>query len=173
MSSPLRLDLPNKNERVKTKIKFQVEEMRTYKARMENNMRLSCILIDPMKKRAVNLSSRRPVVVWQHPSAGEILVHYATFMAAGVDNIGGFVKCGVDVICEGKNGWLNIKEICMQVEDLDGKILSWKDSMGILQEAMTKGDRVKDQIGKEKKMYQLFQSRKGYNILNPLDKNRT
>lgn len=153
LSSPLRIDLLDSKEIVPTPAKFDGDE-KTCMARMEKNMRLSWILIDPVKNRAVNLSSLTPVEVRRHWLTGEIQVRYTTVMAAGIG--GGFVKCGVDVTCGGKGGGdLHVREISMQVEDLEGKVLSGKESMGILLDAM-EGKRVNGKIDENIKMYQMF-----------------
>lgn len=157
MCSPFRIDLLDAKETIPTPAKFDGEEGKCM-ARVEENMRLSWIIIDPTKKRAVNLSSLRPVEVQRHWLTGEILVKYMTVMAAGdVGRVGGeFVNCKVVVTCEGKEGGdLQVREISMQFEDMEGKVISGKDSLVILQEAMD-GKRKKGEVGEEKRMYEMF-----------------
>ncbi|CAI9105695.1 OLC1v1004678C1 [Oldenlandia corymbosa var. corymbosa] len=162
MCSPFRIDLLDPKEIVPTSVKLDVEgeEEKTMKS-VEENMRLSWILIDPVKKRAVNMSSIRPVEVRRHWLTGEIQVRYSTVMACAANtagsSAGGFVNCKIMVTCgAGKeSGDLQVKEVSMQVEDMEGKIISGKDSLVILQEGMD-GKRRKVEVGEEKRMYELF-----------------
>lgn len=158
MCSPFRVDLLDPKEIVPAPAKFDGEDAKVM-AGVEENMRLSWIVIDTGKKRAVNLSSLRPVDVRRHWLTGEIQISYATMMAAG----GGsgragrdFVICKVVVTCGGKEGGdLQVREISMQVEDMEGKIISGKDALVFLQEAMD-GKRRKGEVGEEKRMYEVF-----------------
>ncbi|XP_027179630.1 F-box protein At2g27310 [Coffea eugenioides] len=158
MCSPFRVDLLDPKEIVPALAKFDGEDDKCM-ARVEENMRLSWIVIDPAKKRAVNLSSLTPVDVRRHWLTGEIQASYATVMATG--GCGGragreFVICKAVVTCGGKEGGdLQVREISMQVEDLEGKIISGKDTLVILQEAMD-GNRSKGEAGEEKRMYEVF-----------------
>lgn len=160
-STPFRLDLLDVKEVVRTPLKFDFEDdMCT--VRMEKNMRLSWILINPVKKRTVNLSSLRPVEIRQQMK-GRIYIYFATIIGDGIE--GRFVKCGVDVTCErGKDDdVLNIREIGMQVEDMEGNILGGNDSLEIFEEAM-ESKRIKATIGEEKKMYEMFMLWRDYFI---------
>lgn len=157
MSSPFRIDLLNPKEIFPTPVKFDGEEGKCT-AQVEENMRLSWIVIDPSKKRAVNLSSIRPVEVRRHWITGEIQVRYATVMAAGGGAGGGgeFVDCNVVVTCGAKEGGdLHVREINMQVEDMEGKIIRGEDILVILHAAMEEKRR-KVVVGEEKKIYEKF-----------------
>ncbi|KAL3518586.1 hypothetical protein ACH5RR_021175 [Cinchona calisaya] len=158
MCSPFRIDLLAPKEIVPAPVKFDGEEGKCM-ARVEENMRLSWIVIDPAKKRALNLSSLRPVEIRRHWLTGEIQVLYATAMAAGGASsgvCGEFVNCKVVVTCGGKDGGdLQVREISMQVEDMEGKIINGKDSLVILHDAM-EGKRRKREIGEEKMMHEMF-----------------
>ncbi|CAK9184693.1 unnamed protein product [Ilex paraguariensis] len=70
--SPLRVDLLDYKETVPTLVKFSGDE-ETCRADLEEHMSLSWILIDPTHKRAVNLSSLRPVSVQRHWLTGGFL----------------------------------------------------------------------------------------------------
>ncbi|KAI5666792.1 hypothetical protein M9H77_16645 [Catharanthus roseus] len=164
-STPFRIDLLGVKEVVRTPLKFDFED-ETCTARTEKNMTLSWIVIDPVKKRTVNLSSLRPVEIRQQLK-GEINIHFATIIGDGID--GRFVKCGVDVTCERvkDDDVLNITEIGMQVEDMEGNILNGNDSLEIFEEAM-ESKRIKATIGEEKKMYNMFMLWRDYFIHDQL-----
>lgn len=154
MCSPFRIDLLDQKETVLTPVKFDGEEWK-FTADVEEKMKLSWIVIDPSRKRAVNLSSIRPVEVRRHWLTGEIQVLYATVMAAAGGG-GELVNCKVVVTCGAKEGGeLQVREISMQVEDMEGKIIGGKDSLVILHEAMEEKRR-KGEIGEEKKIYEMF-----------------
>lgn len=155
-SFPLRIDLLDRKEIVPTPAKFDGDDNACI-AKVEKNMRLSWIIIDPTKKRAVNVSSLTPVKVRRQWITGEIQARFATVIAgAGAGMAGGFVRCGVDVTCGGKEGGsLNVREISMQVEDMEGRVFNGKECLGILQDAM-EGKRVNRQIGEEKNMHEMF-----------------
>ncbi|OIT19017.1 PREDICTED: F-box protein At2g27310-like [Nicotiana attenuata] len=157
MASPFRVDLLGHKETVTTPVKFEGDDG-ICKSRLKENMKLSWILIDPKKNRAVNMSSLKPVSVRRHWLTGELNVRYSTVMASGADagDGGGLVQCGIVVTCEGKEGGeLHVREVSMQVEDIDGKVLCGKDSLVILQEAM-EGRRKKGKEGEEKERYDKF-----------------
>lgn len=157
MTSPFRVDLLGHKETVTTPVKFDGDDG-ICKSRLKENMKLSWILIDPKKNRAVNMSSLKPVSVRRHWLTGELKVRYSTVMASGADagDGGGLVQCGIVVTCEGKEGGeLHVREVSMQMEDMDGKVLCGKDSLVILQEAM-EGGRKKRKEGEEKERYEKF-----------------
>lgn len=154
---PLRIDLLDRKEIVPTPEKFEGDDDACM-AKVEENMRVSWIIIDPIKKRAVNVSSLEPVKVRRQWITGEIQARFATVIAAGAGSgiSGGFVRCGVDVTCGGKEGGnLNVREISMQVEDMEGRVFNGKEFLGIMNNAM-EGKRVNRQIEEEKKMDETF-----------------
>ncbi|KAL4605931.1 hypothetical protein ACB092_09G066100 [Castanea dentata] len=141
--SPFRLDLLDPKDVVPTPINW--------------------ILIDPIGRRAMNVSSQKPVSVQRHWLSGEVHVRFATILA-GDHHRGSsseFVQCGVVITCGGSQGRvLLIKEMSLQVEDMDGIHLNGKDSLVILQRAMKgkKGIRRREEEGR--KRYQQFLERK-------------
>lgn len=152
MSSPLRIDLVGPKETVPTPVKFDGKDGE-YMRLLEEEMKLSWIIIDPTRKRALNLSSRKPTEVRRHCLTGDIQVVYETVVAAQVK--GGFVKHGVTVTCGREGGELHVREISAQMEDIEGKIVFGKDSLGILHEVM-EGRRRKMEIQVEKKRVENF-----------------
>ncbi|XP_058108986.1 probable F-box protein At2g36090 [Magnolia sinica] len=103
------------------------------------DLTLSWILIDPSGGRAANLSSLRPVSVQRHWLSGEIQARFATVLIAEPE--GEWITCGVLVTC-GECG--EVREVSMQVEDMDGMSLNGRDSLVILQRAMEGGRATKE-----------------------------
>ncbi|XP_065868832.1 probable F-box protein At2g36090 [Euphorbia lathyris] len=153
-SSPFRVDLLGPKEFVPAWIQqYGEEDLRIHQ--MEQNVSLSWILIDPKRKRAVNLSSRKAVAVQRHWLTGEVQVRFAVILAGeGKESESEYVKCEVVVTCGGKGGEdVHVRDVSLTMEDMEGKGLNGKDSLVILREAMEKGERrkLRDGIeGKEK-----------------------
>ncbi|KNA05376.1 hypothetical protein SOVF_190920, partial [Spinacia oleracea] len=126
--SPLRVDLLGPKESVPTPIRRPSHDdtCRDLYADLE----LSWIVIDPTARRAVNLSSFRPVSVERHWLSGELHVKYAAVM-------GGEVMCSVEVTCVGGGPGgslvLHVREACLKMEEISGGHLNGKDSLVILQ----------------------------------------
>lgn len=129
--SPFRIDLLEPKDVVPTPIKHpEGEEACT---EMINDMTLSWILIDPIGRRAVNLSSHKPVTVERHWLTGEVQVRYASILA--VDH--GHVQCGIVVRCGGSEGGeMQVREVSLEIEDMDGTHLNGKESLVFLQGAL-------------------------------------
>ncbi|CAL5352563.1 unnamed protein product [Camellia sinensis] len=155
--SPFRVDLLDPKETVPSPAKFQGGED-ACQSDLEENLTLSWILIDPTRKRAANFSSLRPVSVTRHWLSGDFQVRFATILAG--DRRDEFVQCGAVVTCDGKEGGeLQVKEVSLLMEDMDGKNLNGKDSLVILQEAMEGGERRKKR-GEERERYQDYLKKK-------------
>ncbi|KAI3471907.1 hypothetical protein Pfo_028595 [Paulownia fortunei] len=114
--SPFRIDLLEPKDVVPTPIKYpEGDEACT---EMINDMTLSWILIDP------------PVTVQRHWLTGEVQVRYASIPAA--DH--GHVQCGIVVTCGGcERGEMQVREVSLEIEDMDGMHLNGKDSLVFLQ----------------------------------------
>ncbi|CAK9184692.1 unnamed protein product [Ilex paraguariensis] len=155
--SLLRVDLLDYKETVPTPVKFAGDE-ETCRADLEEHMSLSWILIDPTHKRAVNLSSLRPVSVKRHWLTGDFLVRYATILAGDLNgDRWESVQCSLMVTCVGEQGGeLQVKEVSMQVEDMDGMILSGNDGLVFLQEAMESERRKRGKRGEERERYEEY-----------------
>lgn len=70
------------------------------------------------------------------------------------------MQCGAVVTCDGKEGGeLQVKEVSLLMEDMDGKNLNGKDSLVILQQAMEVGERRKKR-GEERERYQDYLKKK-------------
>lgn len=150
LCSPFRFDLLGQKESVQTPIRH-VGEDQAWLDHLEENLKLSWILIDPTRNRAVNVSSRSPVSVQRHWLTGDVQLRFHTFVPGG-EGSSELVQCAVVVTCEGKvGGEMHVREVSMQVEDLEGKHLNGKESLVILQGAMESGKRKKERKGGEGK----------------------
>ncbi|XP_030956306.1 F-box protein At2g27310-like [Quercus lobata] len=160
LCSPFRFDLLGQKESVQTPIRH-VGEDQAWLDHLEENLKLSWILIDPTRNRAVNVSSRSPVSVQHHWLTGDVQLRYSTVVSGGEDS-SELVHCAVVVTCEGKvGGEMHVREVSMQVEDLEGKHLNGKDSLVILQGAMESGKRKKERKGEGKERFEEFLKMKG------------
>ncbi|KAJ6708218.1 F-BOX PLANT-LIKE PROTEIN [Salix viminalis] len=149
--SPLRVDLLGPKESVQTSIQYQTGEKDSSVKQLEENITLSWILIDPKRRRAMNLSSGGPVSAQRHWLTGEVVVKFATIMA-GDGGEKEFVECGVVVCCgEKEGGAMEVREVSLVMEDMEGRSLSGKESLVILQEALERGERRKKKSGTEGK----------------------
>ncbi|KAI3461269.1 hypothetical protein Pfo_017932 [Paulownia fortunei] len=152
LSSPFRIDLLEPKEMVPTPLKFDGEEGKCMEL-AEERLRVSWILIDPSKKRAVNVASLKAVEARRHWLTEDIQLRHATVVAGGG---GELVQCAVVVTCGGKEGGeLQVREVSMQVEDMEGKILTGMESLRILDAAM-EGQRWKSDSKMEKDIYEMF-----------------
>ncbi|CAI9762148.1 unnamed protein product [Fraxinus pennsylvanica] len=130
--SPFRIDLLEPKDVIPTPIKHpDGDETCKY---IFNYMTLSWILIDPIRLQAVNLSSHKPVTVQRHWLTGEVQMRFASILA--VDR--GHVQCGIVVTCAGseEGEMMQIREICLEIEDMDGMHINGKGCLGILRRAM-------------------------------------
>ncbi|KAL2557352.1 F-box protein [Forsythia ovata] len=154
LCSPFRLDLLDPKETVPAPLKFDGKEG-SCRALLEQQLRVTWILIDPKKKRAVNVASMTPVETRLHWLTEDIQLRFATVLPAGRCGED-LVQCGVVVTCGGKEGGeLQVREVTLQVEDMEGKILNGNDSLGILHEAM-EGERKKSNRDIERESYEKF-----------------
>ncbi|KAF8395423.1 hypothetical protein HHK36_019369 [Tetracentron sinense] len=132
---PFRIDLLDPKEVVSTPIQYR--DMEELGRHLAEDLTLSWIVIDPTGKKAANLSSWRPVSVHRHwYLSGEIQVKYASFLA-GDRNSSEFVQCVIMVTfgrC--KEGEMKVREVSLEVEDMDEMTLNGKASLVILQRAL-------------------------------------
>uniref|UniRef100_J3LXP6 Uncharacterized protein n=1 Tax=Oryza brachyantha TaxID=4533 RepID=J3LXP6_ORYBR len=116
-------------------------------------LELSWVVVDPVRGRAVNLSSRRAVAVDRHWYTGETLVRFAVVL--------GGCKFETTVTCSEGTG--HISEVSLAVQDADGAAVSGERSLRLLAAAMEEqrkgGDRERDEA---KRRYDEFvKSKKG------------
>ncbi|KAJ4724925.1 putative F-box family protein [Melia azedarach] len=162
---PFRIDLLDLKDRLPTPIQFVGETDVLFK-HLEENLTLSWIIVEPDRRRAVNLSSRWPVSVEEDWLTHELHVKYAVVMAGdqrwGLFSGRGLVECEVMVILGGQEvgGEMYVKEVTMQMKDMEGKNLCGKDSLVILKEVMENGKGKRGRKGEEKEGYEEFLQKK-------------
>lgn len=98
-------------------------------------------MIDPAQKRAVNLSSMKPVSVQRNWLTTDIELTFAIVIKH--DNE--YITCNILVTCgvinQGGEEEVNVSGVSLTILDMDGKCLSGKDSMVILQGLITAAKR--------------------------------
>lgn len=115
------------------------------------DMSLSWILIDPVGQRAVNLSSHKPVSVQRHWLSGEVQVRFASILPTADQKkkkgsvtvpvwgtAGRGVQCGIMMTCGkwSEGGEMQVREVSMEMENMDGKHLNGRESLVILEKAL-------------------------------------
>ncbi|KAG2309165.1 hypothetical protein Bca4012_081914 [Brassica carinata] len=124
--SPLRIDLVDTKDTVPTPIKRGRWTEDTCRD-LEKELTLSWIVIDPTGKRAVDLSSHRPVSVHRNWLSGGVEAKFATVV--------GSVECVITVVTCGEEE-VHVKEVSLKVEEMEGTHLNGKDSLVILRSVM-------------------------------------
>ncbi|XP_076953751.1 putative F-box protein At2g36090 [Bidens hawaiensis] len=133
--SPFRIDLLDPKDMVPTEIPHPDQDATC--TSLTNDMALSWILIDPNSKRVVNLSSHRPVSVQRHWLTGDVQMRFASVLADDNHPHSELVQGAVVVNCgRSEGGEMQVRELSMQIEDMDGKHLNGRDSLVILQRVM-------------------------------------
>ncbi|XP_073146946.1 F-box protein At2g27310-like [Henckelia pumila] len=150
MSSPFRLELLNPKETVP----FPTPPGGACREIAKERLRVSWILIDPANKRAVNVASQKAVEARLLWISEDLQLRYATVAS---DSRGNSVQCAVVVNCGGAE--LEVKEVSMQVEDMEGKIVGGRDSLVILRGAMV-GERKRSDVDLEREIHELFRRNK-------------
>uniref|UniRef100_A0A7N0V2H7 F-box protein n=1 Tax=Kalanchoe fedtschenkoi TaxID=63787 RepID=A0A7N0V2H7_KALFE len=125
---------------------------------------LSWIVIDPVNGRAANLSSGHPVSVQRHWLSGEAMLQFCSVVPRGRSSRirkGGFgrgaagelVKCEIRVTLGGSEGGeMQVREVSLVMEDMDGKCLNGEGSLVNLEWALKghKWGRYEDFLEKKK-----------------------
>ncbi|XVF46962.1 hypothetical protein PTKIN_Ptkin03bG0070500 [Pterospermum kingtungense] len=164
LCSPFWVDLIDPKDSAPTPIKdFGGSKYEAWLQHLEENLSLSCIVIDPTRKKAVNVSSRSAVSLQRHWLTGDVQVRFGTVME-GDGRRGSsreLVECKVVVTCGGKEGGeMHVREVSMVMEDMEGKGLNGKESLVILGGVMESGRRKKRNGYKGKETYEEFEERK-------------
>ncbi|KAK4255270.1 hypothetical protein QN277_008287 [Acacia crassicarpa] len=155
LCSPLWVDLLDPKEFVPTPVNY-VPKDEDWLKHLEDNLSLSWILIDPTRKRSANLSSRRPVSVQRHWLTRDLEILYAVTVARD-ETSSEWVQCMIKVTCGGKAGEeMHVRGVSLIVEDTEGKTMTGKDSLGILQRAMENAERKIVRQEKAKGRYEKF-----------------
>ncbi|KAJ9558724.1 hypothetical protein OSB04_013338 [Centaurea solstitialis] len=132
-SSPFRVDLLEPKEIVPSSVKITGDgDDHVILSSLQDHVTLSWIMIDPTRNRAVDLSSVRPVSVQRNWLTGDIELTFAVVVSS--EETFDHVSCNILVTCGVKEGGeLHVSGVSLTVLDVDGKCLSGKDSMVILQ----------------------------------------
>ncbi|XP_025634906.1 probable F-box protein At2g36090 [Arachis hypogaea] len=157
LCSPFRVDLLDPKEAVRTEVSYRDDTCHN----MVERLRLSWIVIDPAAKRAVNVASRRAVSVRRHWLTGEVEARFPMVVSGGERGTAAEAAvCGAVVtwgVSDG--GEMNVREVSLQIEDMDGTHLNGRDSLVILKRAL-EGKRVKANVEEEEKSYKEFMKEK-------------
>lgn len=157
--SPFRLDLLDPKDVVQTSVQYPEGENSC------GELRLSWIVIDPEGRRAVNVSSQKPVSVKRHWLSGEFQVRFASVLVGDKGSASELALCQLVVTCGGaEGGEMQVREVSMEMEDMEGRHLNGRESLGIIQRAM-EGKRGKKNVGVEaeeeaRKRYKEFVGKK-------------
>ncbi|CAN7008406.1 F-box protein At2g27310 [Brassica rapa] len=149
LSAPFRVDLLDEKESVQTQILYPGGDYEAWVRNMEESMELNWIVIDPVKKRAANISSRKAVSAKRNWLTGDLEIRFSTVVAeaAGKKNaaeVAVVVSCGSaetwKEVDEEVGGEVHVRDVRLQLEDIEGKCLKGRDSLVILQ-GMLEGKR--------------------------------
>ncbi|RDY07180.1 F-box protein, partial [Mucuna pruriens] len=140
--SPFRIDMVDAKDVVRTEVEYPADEATCRE--LGEQLRLSWVLIDPVARRAVNVSSGRAVAVEKHWLSGEVEVRFATAAEAA--------------LCSAVVTWgaeMHVKEVSLQMEDMDGMQMNGRDSLRSLE-----GERKRKTKEKSGEGYREFLKRK-------------
>ncbi|XP_059296224.1 F-box protein At2g27310 [Lycium ferocissimum] len=131
--SPFRIDMIDPKDMISTTIKHPNDDDTC--TDLIEDMTLSWILIDPIGRLAINISSLKPVSVQRHWLTGEVHVRFGSILT--VDQKRGNVLCEIVVTCGGSEvGEMQVREVSLEVEDMDGSHLNGRESLVILQRVL-------------------------------------
>ncbi|XP_050226749.1 probable F-box protein At2g36090 [Mercurialis annua] len=152
--SPFRIDMLDPKDTCQTMIRPPENEEDLFT--LSEELELSWILIDPAGKRAMNVSSNKPVSVQRHWLSGEVHARFGLVLSGEPKGRASeFVQCGILVTCgggtQGGGGGMHVREVSLQMEDMDGKFLKGKGSLGIIQRAFEGKKGIKGRMGEEGK----------------------
>jgi len=114
-----------------------------YNEYLQENLRLSWVVIDPTRKRAANLfrSSVKPIMVI--PWVNHYEVVYAMEMAGESHVRTKMINCVVRVFCFFNEDELHLKRVLSKIEDMDGCLVGVEQCVTILLNAIQNGERKK------------------------------
>ncbi|CAL5419641.1 unnamed protein product [Camellia sinensis] len=162
--SPFRIDLLDTKDVIPTTVCHPDSDEAC--AELADEISLSWVLIDRVGRRAANLSSQKAVSVERHWLTGEVQVRFASILA-GANRRGptsGLVQCGIVVTCGGGSeegaGMMQLREVSLLVEDMDGMQLPGKDSLVILHNALEGKRKIKNREEEGRRRYREYLERK-------------
>ncbi|KAJ4705321.1 putative F-box family protein [Melia azedarach] len=159
--SPFRVDLLDPKDTVPTRIPHPANEDTCRE--FAEDFTLSWILIDPIGRRSMNLSTYKPVTVQRHWLSGEVQVRFASVFPGGERRSASeFVQCGIVVTCGGaQGGEMHVREVSLQVEDMYGMNLNGKESIVILEKGLEgKRGNIKGREEEGKRKYEEYMEMK-------------
>ncbi|KAJ8899615.1 hypothetical protein K2173_018589 [Erythroxylum novogranatense] len=141
--SPFRIDMLEPKDTCPTPVPHPETEDSCRE--LAEELTLSWILIDPSGRRAVNLSSHKPVIVQRHWLSGEVHARFAAIVGGERGTPREVVNCGIVVTWGGggEGRGMQVREVSLQVEDAEGMYLDGKDSLVILKRALESRERRK------------------------------
>ncbi|KAL9684182.1 hypothetical protein QQ045_021616 [Rhodiola kirilowii] len=145
-NSPFRVDMIDQKDVVQTST-FKHPTTDEACDQLSHDLTLSWIVIDPVNARAANLSSVHPVSVHRHWLSGEVTVEFCSVLVGekknnekvfgrrSADGAAEVVKCGMRVTLGGaeEGGEMEVREVSLVMEDIDGKHLNGEGSLVILE----------------------------------------
>ncbi|XP_052173441.1 probable F-box protein At2g36090 [Diospyros lotus] len=158
LCSPFRIDALDPKNFISTTIRHPDDGSSCTQLGAE--MTLSWVLIDPVSRRAANLSCHKPVAVQRHWLSGEVLLRFGT-VVSGCRNKkrrDDLVHCSILVTGgASESGDMQIREVSLKVEDMDGMQLTGKESLAVFHRALD-GKRGKKKTREEegKRRYREF-----------------
>lgn len=136
LSSPFRVDMLDPKESISTRIQYPGGDYDAWVRDMEESMKLNWIVIDPIKKRAANISSRKAVTARRNWLTGDLEIWFSTVVAVATE-VAVVVSCSSaeawKEVDEEVGGEVHVRDVRLQVEDIEGKCLKGGDSLVILQ----------------------------------------
>ncbi|XP_061347740.1 probable F-box protein At2g36090 [Gastrolobium bilobum] len=133
--SPFRVDMVGPKDAVRTPVKYPVDEDTCRD--LSEELRLSWIVIDPAGRRAMNVSSWKAVSVRRHWLIREVEVQFGTVVSGERGTASEAALCSAVVTWGGaEGGEMHVREMSLQMEDMDGIQLNGRDSLVILQRAL-------------------------------------
>uniref|UniRef100_A0A7N0RGK7 F-box protein n=1 Tax=Kalanchoe fedtschenkoi TaxID=63787 RepID=A0A7N0RGK7_KALFE len=156
--SPFRIDMLESKESVTIPITHPGSD-EAFKNDLEQSLTLSWILVDPSRSKSANLSSSRPVFVLRRWTAGDVQARFATVLRVDGETE---IQCRITVTCGLKEGGdeVDVREVSMHLEDMDGKNLCGEQSLAVLAAALEFGERRKGRDGEEKERYDAYLERR-------------
>lgn len=137
--SPFRVDLLDTKDVIKYPVVGDENNVTCHD--LGEELRLSWILIDPASHRAVNVSSGKAVAVQRHWLSGEVKARFTTVVYGETATALEVALCSVVVMLAEES--MEVREVSLQVEDMDGKHVNGRDSLVILQKALEGGRKWK------------------------------
>ncbi|GAY52503.1 hypothetical protein CUMW_142310 [Citrus unshiu] len=168
--SPFRVELLDPRDTVPARIPYPVDERMMLE--LGDRFTLSWILIDPVRRRAMNLSSYKPVIVERRWLPGEqVHMRYGWVFNSGPGEEGSateYVKFGISLTWEEcQSGVMHVTGVSLDLEDMYGNQMSGKESLAIIQKGMV-GNRgsVKGREEEGRRRYEEYMEMRRERILS-------